>query len=84
MKSAQLETRANYAQSPCMVAEQEIQRRPMQIGFSGYGEAKNVTERDGCPYIHRTSGVCEKAVDAHLIVSHAHDGTPAVTVKLPE
>lgn len=56
----------------------------MQIDFSGYGEAKNVTERDGCPYIHRTNGVCEEAVDAHLIVNHAHDDTPVVTVKLPE
>ena len=84
MKSTQFETRTNHAQSPCVVAEQEIQRRPMQIDFSGYGEAKNVTERDGCPYIHRTNGVCEEAVDAHLIVNHAHDDTPVVTVKLPE
>ena len=84
MKRAQFETRASHAQSPCVVAEQEIERRPRPIGFSGYGEAKNVTERDGCPYIHRTNGVFEKAVDAHLIVNHAHDVTPVVTVKPSE
>lgn len=42
MKSAQLETQANHAQSPCMVAEHAIEREPTTVGFSSYGEAKNI------------------------------------------
>ena len=84
MKSAQSTTGANHTQSPCVVAEQEIERRPMPVGFSGYGEARNIAERGGCPYFHSSNGVFEKAMDAHLVANQAHSAATIVTAKLSE
>ena len=47
MRSARLKVPAGHAQLACITAEREIEWKSTAVGFSGYGEAKNVTERDG-------------------------------------
>ena len=61
------------------LAEHGIEREPMAVGFSGYGEARNIAERGGRyisllgghPYFHSPNDVFEKAVDAEALVAHA-------------
>ena len=60
------------------LAEQGIEREPMAVGFSGYGEARNIAERGGRyisllgghPYFHSPNDLFEKAVDAEALVAH--------------
>ena len=60
------------------LAEQGIERAPMAVGFSGYGEARNIAERGGRyisllgghPYFHSPNDLFEKAVDAEALVAH--------------
>ena len=61
------------------LAEHGIEREPMAVGFSGYGEARNIAERGGRyvsllgghPYFHSPNDVFEKAVDVESLAAHA-------------
>lgn len=61
------------------LAEHGIEREPMAVGFSGFGEARNIAERGGRyisllgghPYFHSPNDVFEKAVDGKSLVAHA-------------
>lgn len=61
------------------LSEHGIEREPMEVGFSGYGEARNIAERGGRyisllgghPYFHSPNDVFEKAVDVESLVAHA-------------
>ena len=61
------------------LTEHGIEREPMAVGFSGYGEARNIAERNGRyisllgghPYFHSPNDVFEKAVDVESLVAHA-------------
>ena len=61
------------------LAEHGIEREPMAVGFSGFGEARNIAERGGRyisllgghPYFHSPNDVFEKAVDAEALAAHA-------------
>ena len=61
------------------LAEHGIEREPMAVGFSGYGEARNIAERGGRyisllgghPYFHSPNDIFEQAVDIESLVAHA-------------
>ena len=61
------------------LAEHGIDRDPMAVGFSGYGEARNIAERGGRyisllgghPYFHSPNDTFEQAVDIESLVAHA-------------
>ena len=61
------------------LAEHGIKRDPMAVGFSGFGEARNIAERGGRyisllgghPYFHSPNDVFAKAVDGKSLVAHA-------------
>ena len=61
------------------LAEHGIKRDPMTVGFSGYGEARNIAERGGRyisllgghPYFHSPNDIFEQAVDIESLVVHA-------------
>ena len=61
------------------LAEHGIEREPMAVGFSGFGEARNIAERGGRyisllgghPYFHSPNDVFEKAVDLEALAAHA-------------
>ena len=60
------------------LAKHNIEREPMPVGFSGYGEARNIAERGGRyisllgghPYFHSPNDVFEKAVSVANLVDH--------------
>lgn len=60
------------------LAEHGIEREPMAVGFSGYGEARNIAERGGRyisllgghPYFHSPNDIFEKAVSTANLVDH--------------
>ena len=72
------------------LTEHGIEREPMAVGFSGYGEARNIAERGGHyisllgghPYFHSPNDVFERAVDAHLVANHTQSVAAVVTANL--
>ena len=72
------------------LTEHGIEREPMAVGFSGYGEARNIAERGGHyisllgghPYFHSPNDVFERAVDAHLVANHTQSVAAVVTAKM--